>query len=155
MARRISLIIGAAVAAVAVGAPIASADPWFADRQQADFWNYDAQTGRKITDTSPRVRPGDLAGLYSTPSDGSGRQVPVLRRSALDSPANLDLRRGAEARSAPHAPPVAVSDESVAAVASDDDIEWGQIGIGLGLGVLLGLALLVGLRGARQRPLAH
>jgi hypothetical protein len=156
MTRRISLIIGTAVAALAVGVPIASADAWFADRQQSDFWNYDAQTGRKITDTSPGVQAGDLAGLYSTPSDVGGQQVPVLRRSAPDSPANLDLRRRAEARSAWHAPAVAVPSEPAAAVVSDgDDIEWAQIGIGLAIGVLLGLGLLVGLRGVRHRPLAH
>jgi hypothetical protein len=156
MSRRITLIIGTAVAALAVGVPVASADAWFADRQQPDFWNYDAQTGRKVTDTSPGVAPGDLAGMFSAPSDAGGQQVPVLRRSAPDSPANLDLRRRAEARSSWHAPSVVVSGEPVVAVASDgNDIEWVQIGIGLGLGVLLGLALLVGLRGARQRPLAH
>jgi hypothetical protein len=156
MTRRISLIIGTAVAALALGVPVASADAWFADRQQADFWNYDAQTGRKVTDTSPGVPPGDLAGLYSTASDATGQQVPLLRRSAADSPANLDLRRRAEARSSWHAPSVVLSSEPVAAGVSDDDgIEWAQIGIGLGIGLLLGLGLLVGLRGARHRPLPH
>lgn len=153
MTRRISLIIGAAVAALAVGVPIASADDWFADRQQADFWNYDAQTGRQITDTSPGIQPGDLAELYSTPSDVAGAQVPVLRRSAADSPANLELRRRAEARSAWHAP---ASSGPVAAGSSDgNDIEWAQIGAGLGFGVLLGLGLIFGLKGVRQPPLPH
>ena len=155
MTRRISLIIGTAVAALALGVPAASADAWFADRQQADFWNYDAQTGRKLTDTSPNVLPGDLAALYSTASDVTGNQVPVLRRSAADSPANLDLRRRAEARSSWHARSVVVSSEPVAAGVSGDDIEWAQIGIGLGIGLLLGLGLLVALRGARHRPLPH
>jgi len=144
MTRRISLIIGTAVAALAVGVPIASADAWFADRQQTDFWNYDAQTGRQVTDTSPGVQPGDLAGLYSSPSDVGGQQVPVLRRSAPDSPGNLDLRRRVEARNGSHA----------SSVATDGDIEWAQIGVGLGMGVLLGLGLIVGLKGMR-RPLAH
>jgi hypothetical protein len=155
MTRRISLIIGTAVAALAVGVPIASADAWFADRQQADFWNYDAQTGRQITNTSPGVQPGDLAELYSTPSDVGGQQVPVLRRSAPDSPGNLDLRRRAEARSSWHAPSAVESTESAAGITDGDDIEWAQIGVGLGIGVLLGLGLLFGLRGARQRPLTH
>jgi hypothetical protein len=155
MTRRISLIIGTAVAALAVGVPIASADAWFADRQQADFWNYDAQTGRQITDTSPGVLPGDLAKLYSSPSAVSGQQVPVLRRSAPDSQGNLDLRRRIEARSSWHAPAVVVSSAPAAGVTGGDDIEWAQIGVGLGIGALLGLGLLFGLRGARQRSLAH
>jgi hypothetical protein len=151
MTRRISLIIGTAIAALAFGVPLASADDWFAD-PRSDFWNYDAQTGQKIADTSPGVGPRDLADLYSSPSDVSGQQVPQLRRSAPDSPANLDLRRRAEARSSWHAP---LPTKPVAAGTSDDEIEWAQIGGGLAIGILLGLGLLVGLRGVRHRPLPH
>jgi hypothetical protein len=120
MTRRISLIIGTAVAALAVGVPVASAGATpvlhvgagSQDRsQQSDFWNYD-QTGRKVADTSPGVLPGDLADLYAGPGSG--------------------------------------------AVSSDgDDVEWAQIGAGLGIGVLLGLGLIVGLGGVRYRPLPH
>lgn len=35
------------------------------------------------------------------------------------------------------------------------DIEWPQVGIGFGLGVLLVLGLALGMRVARMRPLAH
>jgi hypothetical protein len=35
------------------------------------------------------------------------------------------------------------------------EIEWSQIGIGFGLGVLLALGLVLGARVARIRPLAH
>ena len=34
---------------------------------QVDFWNYDPQTGEKISDYSPGVTPGDLATLWSVP----------------------------------------------------------------------------------------
>jgi hypothetical protein len=154
MTRRISLIIGTAVAALAVGVPIAPADDWFADRQQTDFWNYDAQTGRQITDTSPGVQPGDLADLYSSPSDVGGGQVPVLRRSAPDSPGNLDLRRRAEARTNGNGPPAATDEPAVVVVSDGGDVAWAELGIGLGIGVLLGLGLIVGLRGP-GRPLPH
>jgi len=134
MTRRISLIIGTAVAALVMGVPVASADDWFADRQQqSDFWNYD-QAGRKIADTSPGVQAGDLAGLYSTPSDASVQQAPVLRRSAQS---------------------VVAPAERVVTVSDGDATEWAEIGIGLGVGVLLGLGLLFGLGGVRPRPLAH
>jgi hypothetical protein len=32
---------------------------------QPDFWNYDPKTGAKISNSSPRVTPSDLAALYS------------------------------------------------------------------------------------------
>jgi hypothetical protein len=164
MTRRISLIIGAAIAALTVGIPVASAGAapilhvgvGSQDQsQQSDFWNYDAQ-GRKVADTSPGVQPGDLADLYSGPSDVGGQQVPQLRRSAPDSPANVYLRQRAEARSAWHAPDPASSEPVAAGAPGGDDIEWAQIGAGLGIGVLLGLGLLVALKGVRpHRPLPH
>jgi hypothetical protein len=38
---------------------------------------------------------------------------------------------------------------------TDREVEWPQIGIGFGLGVLLALGLVLGMRVARIRPLAH
>ena len=178
MTRTITLIIGVAVAALTIGAPVASGDPWFADRQnQADFWNYDPQTGRKIADTSPGLSPQDLAGQYSPSSEVS---VPQLRRSAIDSPANRELRIealdrqyglgevvGSELDAYPASTvlinralenPVSVpgNDQPAPVSASTGrEIEWPQIGIGLGIGALLMIGLYVTLKATRHRPLAH
>jgi len=157
MTRRISLIIGTAVAALAVGVPVASAGAppiWHDGIKHGDFWNYDAQTGQKIANTSPGVESGELADLYSSPSDVGGQQVPVLRRSAPDSPGNLDLRRRAEARNNGHGPHAATDQPAVVAVSDGGEIAWAELGIGLGIGVLLGLGLILGLRGP-GRPLPH
>ena len=40
-------------------------------------------------------------------------------------------------------------------VTNTRDIEWPQVGIGLGIGVLLMIGLFMALKGTRQRPLAH
>jgi len=65
MTRKISLITAIAGAALVFAVPAAWGDSWGADRQgQADFWNYDQQTGKKITNSSPGVAPEGLATLY-------------------------------------------------------------------------------------------
>ena len=40
-------------------------------------------------------------------------------------------------------------------VTNTRDIEWPQVGIGLGIGVLLMIGLYLALKATRQRPLAH
>ena len=40
-------------------------------------------------------------------------------------------------------------------VTNSRDIEWPQVGIGLGIGVLLMIGLYLTLKATRQRPLAH
>jgi hypothetical protein len=49
-------------------------DPLIADAIRAerpDFWNYDARTGKKTSNTSPGLRPSDLASFYSPTGDAS------------------------------------------------------------------------------------
>ena len=50
--------------------------------------------------------------------------------------------------------PVAASAE-VSTIDVGRDIEWPQIGIGFGVGVLLAIGLLLAVRATRIRPLAH
>lgn len=65
MTPKFSLITAIAGAALVFAVPAAWGDSWGADRQQqADFWNYDQQTGNKITNSSPGVAPEGLATLY-------------------------------------------------------------------------------------------
>lgn len=44
---------------------------------------------------------------------------------------------------------------NVSATSSDRDIEWPQIGAGLGIGIVLAIGLVLALRLGRGRPLAH
>ena len=43
----------------------------------------------------------------------------------------------------------------VASSGSGRDIAWSQLGIGLGIGVVLAFGLMLALKATRQRPLAH
>lgn len=58
--------------------------------------------------------------------------------------------RGAFERTVPLAGPA-----DVATVRSGSEIEWPQIGVGFGAGLLLALGLVLGLRYTRVRQLAH
>ena len=74
MTRTISLVAILALACLAL-VPTALGNHQYGDAftrtPQADFWNYDRQTGAKIADTSPGVAPRDLATLVSGPSAAS------------------------------------------------------------------------------------
>jgi hypothetical protein len=60
MTRTISLIIGIATAALAVGVPTALGEGRLAGSlEPADFWNY--ESGAKVADSSPGVSPENLA----------------------------------------------------------------------------------------------
>jgi hypothetical protein len=66
-------------------------DPLIADairHGQPDFWNYDARTGEKTSNTSPGLGPGDLARLYSATGDVSpdGRALDFRTPSPSPSP---------------------------------------------------------------------
>ncbi|MEX0850090.1 MAG: hypothetical protein WD015_01180 [Gaiellaceae bacterium] len=214
MTPRILIITAVAATVVAVAAPAAWGDSWGSDRQgHADFWNYDAQTAKKTTNSSPNVAPQDLAALYSTsrsdvsvpigspdvidravaarqndlstmldsreralgpkPSESS---TPMLdaRERALTEKREVQLGSGASADAFERA--VAgrgstidrfVANDNrfridpsnnpgrVTVSASGREIEWPQIGIGFGVGIVLILGLLLAVRTTRHRPLAH
>ena len=52
-------------------------------------------------------------------------------------------------------PPVSATPITVAPTVSDRDIEWPQLGIGFGVGLLLAFGLFLAMRMTRVRPLAH
>jgi hypothetical protein len=66
-------------------------DPLIADairHGQPDFWNYDARTGEKTSNTSPGLRPSDLSEFYSPTRDvsPSGRTVDFRPPNSSPSP---------------------------------------------------------------------
>jgi hypothetical protein len=65
MTLKTSITIGLAAAMLVFGVEAASAavSP---DQQKKDFWNYDARTGEKVTNSSPDLAPQDLGTLVST-----------------------------------------------------------------------------------------
>jgi hypothetical protein len=55
---------------------------------QPDFWNYDTRTGEKTSNTSPGLRPSDLAEVYSPTGEVSpdGKTVDFRTPTASPSP---------------------------------------------------------------------
>ena len=105
----------------------------------SDFWNYDARTGQRTANTSPGLAPQDLAALYAGSTLNAYPASTVLINKALENPVSV---AGGDKPA-----PVSVTDSR--------EIEWPQIGIGLGIGALLMIGLYMALKATRHRPLAH
>jgi hypothetical protein len=150
MTRTISLIVILALAGLAL-VPAALGNHQYRDAfvgaQQVDFWNYDRQTGAKIANTSPGVAPRDLAALYT--AKGSRLAGKMDRPSRGGDPWLAQERRDLSAEA-----PRALAARAPA-TSSGDELEWLQIGMGLGGGILLAFGLFLGLRLVRIRALAH
>lgn len=173
MTRRISLTIGVAVVAVAVGVPTAlgkgqppSAVDYFKANELATL----VQSGKPSA--VEYFRANELATLVQSESTLAGYRdahervgttgnqpaVATYRDSfergevkigtGLES--NVATYRDAFERSNPQTAPVTSSP-----VGSGTEIEWPQVGIGLGLGIALMLGLWLAMRITRIRPLAH
>jgi hypothetical protein len=102
-------------------------DPLIADAiraEQPDFWNYDARTGEKTSNTSPGLRPSDLARFYSPTGDVSPDSRAVDFRTPTPSPAPISTE-------------------------SENSFQWDDAGIGAGamlalvvMGAVAGLVLV-------------
>jgi hypothetical protein len=163
MTSRISLIIGIAVTALAVGVPTAFGEGRIAGSldPQTDFWNYDA-TGTRIANTSPGVAPQDLAAVhgFATLSLVSRPDSHEVNRPL----AYIDAAERAERASALQGRVVLLSgddhvtvapaDTSTPSASSGREFDWPQVGIALGIGIALAFGLILAFR-SRQRPLAH
>ncbi len=162
MTRRISLTIGVAVVALAVGVPTAlgegnkgrfavtpepmSAVEYFKANELATL----VQSGESaLTGYRDAFERGNVVG--SQPGVTTYRdafQRGHVGRTGLES--NVASYRDAFERTNPSSAPVATSP-----VGSGTEIEWPQVGIGLGLGIMLALGLWLAMRITRIRPLAH
>jgi hypothetical protein len=218
MTLKTSFSIGLAAAMLVLGVQTASArlTPDADQQKRTDFWNYDARTGEKTANTSPRLGPQDLAALVSTSGSDSStaiRTPDVFERavaahvaaqsnvsrypdvvdravaaklahesSIIVSPDAVDRALASRLDQAPRpiVSPDAVdravraradyggnrrfddrfntgSNEPapVSATTSGDGIEWPQIGVAFGLGIMLSLGLGLALRMTRGRRLVH
>jgi hypothetical protein len=159
MALKAPLIIGLAVAAL-VGVQAASA-------QSPSDASERAKLGTAAPSGAFERTAGEkqlLAGLARVYRDAHGN-VPGDARGAVSKPLSDSLERSA-----------IVAQPSTGAVLSGDshgrvdlqdtpapatsatsgrEIEWPQIGIGFGLGIVLAFGLLLAVRATRVRPLAH
>jgi hypothetical protein len=160
-----ALVLAVAVAAFAAPAALGDRDgrPSVAPNQ-VDFWNYDAQTGKKITNTSPSVPSVDLANVYmgatsTSPDDRTlyrgtepvGSQLDPIIVDAIKaspgvgSPDDRSLYRGVETPNVP---------VSVTVTSPSEGFQWSDAGLGaastLALLLLMGATTLV-VRHQRRR----
>jgi hypothetical protein len=151
MTRTISLIIGIAVTALVVAVPTAFGEGRLAGSEQQDgvayfYANERATVGNQAgstlvsrPDSHEVARPfiyADAAERAQRIAGYEGREVVGL--SGDDHGTNLT--------NVPVASPT---------VSSGRELEWPQIGVGFGIGIVLALGLFLAMKSTRQRPLAH
>src|SRR5262245_53053095 len=170
MTRTISLIIGIAVAALAVAVPTALGEGRLAGSEPQDAVTYFKANELSTlvqqpiqlesrTDAWNRTAPTTQASVYrdsiqpSAAEHGAGRYVDANQRGAsplntqggVDGYVDANLRGGR-----------VPTGNVVSASSSGNDVEWPQLGIGLGIGIALAFGLMLMFRATRHnRPLAH
>lgn len=175
MTPKISLITAAVGAALVLGVPAAWGDNYFADRQGATVANPDwferAATVAKqnhlssMLDARERALGAALDNQKVSPLDARERSLGAKLDVQLTSGQYPDwFERAAAAASRTTRDPV-VDDRfridhsnvpvQVSATSSGREIEWPQVGIGFGIGIVLMIGLYLAMKSTRHRPLAH
>jgi hypothetical protein len=151
MIRTISFIIGIAVIALTVAVPAAfGAGRLPSSQEHSDFWNYESNA--KVADSSPGVAPQDLAKLFAGSESGFEARLQVASPDIVDL---LVAKNGVLDSSLVDALSANSGSVEVSTVDSRTEIEWPQVGIGLGVAILLALGVGLTMRVAHVRPFAH
>jgi hypothetical protein len=153
------------VAALAVSVPAAFGDDWGADRQSPT-----SLAGMPdAVDRALVQRQQELGASFDARLDAR-EQALVEKRNvqlSIGTPPDLVERVAAAAAGESGSRDYFVANDNrfdidpttrpvpVSVTGSGDDLEWTQIGIGLGAGILLAFGLFLGLRLINVRPLAH
>ena len=143
MTRRIPLIIGIAVAALTVGAPAAFGEGRLAGSQERDAVAF--FKANEMATIGQSVEPGWLKALRIR---GEGLQSLYGRGESTT--ASMNGYREAGQRAVPIAETPVVQP-----IDSGNQLEWPQIGVAFGVGILLAVGLVLTFRHMRIRPLAH
>ncbi len=175
MTRKISTIVGVAVAALMVAVPTALAEGRLAgsiepgDVAISNYRDAHERAGASVNQGEPqwlkalaarsealnrKYGLGEFAGTPQAKSPELGaleaRSIGLNRMYGLGEFASGNGYRDAHERSNP---PVGRMPTSLAT--SNGDIEWPGVGIGLGVGIILVLGFALVIRTASQRPFAH
>ena len=160
MTPKISLIIGIAVAALAFGVPTALAERQLVGSPEPDgvayFYANERATLAQQSD-SP-ARPSDssaTAVFYANESVTRARQEAVAaflanERATLVKQGSSSVGTDDQVRLDPNSVP-----NPTVSGSSGWELEWPQLGIGFGLGILLVAGLWLAMRMTKGRPLAH
>ena len=148
MTRRISLVGAVAATLLVVAAPAALADDWGRDRQSGpsivgspDRLDHAAAARQQELATMLDARERSQAAKIQTQL-GAAAEPDVLDRQLLGDGGRcrIDVARGSA---------------TAATIASEPGIQWSQVGLGAGIGILLALGLMLALRATRGGQLAH
>ena len=175
MTRTISLITATVGAALLFAVP-AWGDNWGADKAQP-VDNQQVRVSPDLEDRGIAAEQNRLEAMLDAREQSLGVSVqnrvqPVDRERALGTKNEITLSSDfyadgfAQALRPSDSRPEPVRDDRfrldpsttpspVAVTRSATDIEWGQIGIGFGVGLVLALGLYLAMRFTRIRPLAH
>jgi hypothetical protein len=138
MTRRISLIVGIGVTAMALATPALAMYP-------------DGETLLSVQPSNQYLDAHQRAVV-----SGGNTPTAALYSDAFERAMVAGQRGGASVVGDSHER-VGRADTPVSGttVSSGREIEWPQVGIGLGVGIVLALGLLLTIRFARVRPIAH
>jgi len=174
MTPKISLITATVGAAFLFAVPAAWGDSWFNDQQAS------VRVSPDLVDRAVAAKQNRLANMLDARERALGANPGNQTVSPLDARersfgAKLEVQlsggsypdvidRTVAAQGTPRAP-VGDSDRfridhsnvpvQVSPTSSGRELEWPQIGIGFGIGIILMLGLYMTLKSTRQRPLAH
>ena len=168
MTRRISIITAVAGLALVLAVPVASGQGQPVEPSSSPYPDLVARAvtahmtaGRSLVFDNRHVLDGDegtqLSGPYPDVVDRAVAARATSGRSLVFDNHRIDAAQQSAGRTL-------VFDnyrldgarpEQVSATSSGREIEWPQLGIGFGLGIVLLLGLLLAIRVSRARPLAH
>jgi hypothetical protein len=146
--------IAVAAAATAVAAPAGQAghyDRGTPRQTPVDFWNYDSQTGRKIANSSPGLRPESLAQLWSGSGSERSVEIPYLSHGVGVSQRDLGLSVHPDSRSLARSVRAADRREPGVATANVNGFDWAAALVGGTFGVALALLGTGGMLLAHRR----
>ena len=145
MTPKISLIIGIAVTALAVGVPAAFADGRYSDSHERS--GAVATTQNSSPDWFERAAAAAIrdANGVAAYHDGGERVLVVQQPTTLAGYSDAGERSG----------PIVSPPEVTVSADTGTGLEWPELGIGFGFGILLAVGLFVAMRMTKVRPLAH
>ena len=166
MTRKISLITAVAVSALAVGVPTAFGEGRLAGSQEPVVVSQDVPLV-SVPDSHDFGQPA--VGAYLDAHErgvGANQSKPQWLNALAARSEGLNKKYGlgefvntstvANYRDAhERAVPPTTGSAPVSITSSGREIEWPQIGVGFGIGIVLVLGLILGLKATRNPPLAH
>lgn len=151
MTRTITLIIGIAVAALVVAAP-AFGEGRLAGSQEQNGVAYFYANERATLADQPVVGSVSRPDSHETSTQFTYQDAGERANRISSAPTRDVVLLSGDDHTGIQ--PVETS-APVASSGSGRDIAWSQLGIGLGVGIVLAFGLMLALKATRQRPLAH